>query len=139
MPWGDFGPNEGLSTACHNCSHGHPRLGAGGLRPVREVPRGAELGDPESPALLRLCPQGGCSRGLACRSQGPGPQPSADPGTPCAAALRASFPQRVLDSLLKILECQLPAAAKGGGGGQNPKNMRMFGGPEGSRIGKEFS
>ena len=62
MPWGDFGPNKRLSAACHNCSHGHPHLGAGGLRPVRGAPGGAELGDPESPALLRLCPQGGCSR-----------------------------------------------------------------------------
>ena len=52
MPWGGPGPNKGLSAACHNCSHGHSRLGAGGLRPVREAPCGAELGDPESPALL---------------------------------------------------------------------------------------
>lgn len=84
-------------------------------------------------------PRAGVHGGLSCRSRGPGPQPSADPGTPCAASLRASFPLRVLDSLLEILECQLSAAAEGGGGGQNPKNMRMFGGPVGSRIGKEFS
>lgn len=60
MPWGGLGPNKGLSAACHNCSHGHSRLGAEGLRPVREAPCGAELGDRSSPLC---CPQGGCSRG----------------------------------------------------------------------------
>ena len=43
---------------------------------------------------------------------------------------------RVLDSLLEILECQLPAAAEGGGGGQNPKNMRCLVAPWGAELGR---
>ena len=58
-------------------------------------------------------------------SQRPGSAPPPPRKLLLELQLRDSFPLEVLDSLLEILESQLPAAVEGGGRGQKQRNMRI--------------